>query len=175
MQKCNIMDAADKQALNTHHQPVIQVELKILGSINVFTYLDNPLLDPSVTPFLLLLLRAGCLTRLPLWADGLFDGFLGRPKERVRGNFSLLLVLYQSAVTGSFSSPCTETRLDLYQVIVGSASPSKGLRTHPPVVSPSLTHYQQAQQPEHLEESGNFQEWSFSSSCLCAVSLELEW
>ena len=158
MQKRNIMDAADKQDLNTHHQLDNPVELRILGSINTFTNLDNSLLDPSVTPYLLLRLRAGCLTRLPLWADGLFDGFLGRPKERVRGNFSLLLVLYQSAVTGGLSGPCTVTRLDLYQVIVGRVSPSKGLRAHPPVVSASLTHYQQPQQPEHLEESGNFQD-----------------
>lgn len=89
----------------------------------MFTNLDYPFLDSSVTPYLLLLLRAGCLTRLSLRADGLIDGFLGRSKERIRGNLPLLLVLYESAVSGGLSSPCTETRLDLYQIIVGGGFP----------------------------------------------------
>ena len=72
--KCN-MDAADKQALNTHTNQIFQWKNLI--------YLNNPLLYPSVTSYLLLLLRAGCLTGLSLWADGLFNRFLGRPEERV--------------------------------------------------------------------------------------------
>ena len=140
------------------------------------TNLYNPLLYPSVTSYFLLLLRAGCLTRLSLWADRLFDGFLGRPLERVRGCFPLLLVLYKSAVTACLVCTCAVTRLDLYQVIARLVSPSKGLCAHPPVVSPGLTHYQQPQQPEHLEEeSGSFPKIDFQLLVLVSVeSLGLE-
>ena len=72
--KCN-MDAADRQALNTHTNQIFQWK-------NLM-YLNNPLLYSPITSYLLLLLRAGCLTGLSLWTDGLFDRFLGRPEERV--------------------------------------------------------------------------------------------